>query len=356
MNREEFLTICNSLGAPGRGWQSAAVEKARSLGFSLSQPTLSQAYRNELQSITTRTAQIMRALGAGIASGEISPGATKDNSNVSVSAEGFAVYTDPDQDREDSEIMEEVADRFQTFEECVEQVLCKNRRGALVSGPAGCGKSHCIEKYEPDANGTFSLVTGDISPIGLYKKLYSAMDNGVIVFDDCDGVFDDDTKLNLLKGALDCKTPGKPKWISWLKESRYLIDKDEEKIPQTFDFQGRILFMTNIDFDREIERGTRLAPHLRALVDRTGYMSLGLHSKRRRLLWLQHVCSTAPLLEQNGVSDPKDQAEIMEFIVDNVNRWRTVNLRLAAKMCHYFTDQPKKWKKHATAFEMKPKR
>lgn len=356
MNREEFVTICNSLGAPNRGWQSAAVEKARALGFSLSQPTLSQAYRNENQKITTRTAQIMRALAAAIASGEITPGAVKDKSNVTVTSEGVAVYKDPDDERSDDEIMEEIADRFTTFEECVEQVVCKNRTGALVSGPAGCGKSHCIGKYEPDANGEFVPITGEISAIGLYKQMYKVRYGGVLVFDDCDGVFDDDTKLNLLKGALDCKTPGTPKWVSWMKESRALVDEDGEKIERTFDFQGRILFMTNVDFEREIERGTRLAPHLKALVDRTGYMSLGLHSKRRRMLWVKHVCTTSPLLENNGVSDPGAQAAIMDFIVDNQDQWRTLNLRLATKLCQYMVNQPDKWEKHARAFEMKARR
>jgi hypothetical protein len=127
----------------------------------------------------------------------------------------------------------------------------------------------------------YELIKGDISSINLYKALHRAADGGVLCFDDCDSVFKDETTLNLLKAALEVLPPGKARKICWLKESNTLINED---IPNSIDFQGRILFLTNVDFEREAESGSKKAEHVKALMSRSGHMSLGLFSKRRNRL------------------------------------------------------------------------
>lgn len=347
MSHDEFVSICNALGAPNRGWQKNLCQKAKELGVAISQPTISLNYNNKDRNISATVAHTMRTLADAIGSGHLPTG-----SNAAPTVGAQITYKDPDDDLTDEEIMDDIRSRFTTFHECIEAVVCGSRLGCLVSGPPGCGKSHGVSQFADRSRGKFVSITGDISPVNLYKKLYEVKDNGVVVFDDCDAVFADETKLNLLKGALDLKKPGESRNISWLKESRALVDELGEPIEKTFDFQGRVLFMTNIDFDREIERGTKISEHLKAFQDRTGYMTLGLHSKRRRMLRIIQVCQDSTIMEENGVSDPTMKNEILEFVRENRDRWRNLNLRLIVKLCGYRTDTPTKWEKHAKELEM----
>jgi len=61
------------------------------------------------------------------------------------------------------------------------------------------------------------------------------------VFDDCDAVLKDPVALNLLKGALD--SYGK-RIISWN------ADMKDDDLPRSFNFEGRVIFISNMDQDR----------------------------------------------------------------------------------------------------------
>jgi len=362
MNHEEFLAICNgSLGAPARGWQKAVCEKAGRLGHSLSQPTISLLYNkgehDPNKKVTAGVARIFRALQEAIASGDMEAGVgpQTQTSNVVVNATGQVVYKDPDDDKTDDELIEEMKLSRETFDECVEQVVCGTRKSVLVSGPPGCGKSHIVRKYEDHANGLYKPVTGAITAPELFKLLYQIKDGGVAAFDDCDSIFSDEESLNLLKGALNPTSKGESNFISWLKMTKGMNDEDGAPIEKTFDFQGRILFMTNIDFERAIARGTKISKHLEALMDRSGYMTLGLHSRRRRLLWVEYVSRNSSIMEDNGVEDEATKEEILAFIREHMKSWRNLSLRLIPQLANYRLNVPMKWERHAKSLLMKSK-
>ena len=63
-----------------------------------------------------------------------------------------------------------------------------------------------------------------------------------IIFDDCDSVLKDAVSLNLLKGALDSYDK---RTISWLQKG--FID---DKLPNSFEFQGNIIFISNMSSDK----------------------------------------------------------------------------------------------------------
>ena len=80
----------------------------------------------------------------------------------------------------------------------------------IVSGPPGVGKSHGVEEVldryaTTGVDGrakTHEVIKGATSAIGLYCKLYKNADKGkVVVFDDCDSIFNDELSLNILKGS-----------------------------------------------------------------------------------------------------------------------------------------------------------
>jgi hypothetical protein len=126
-------------------------------------------------------------------------------------------------------------------------------------------------------------VSGSISAVGLYQALWYTRNGGILVLDDVDDVFRDETALNLLKGALDSSPV---RTISWRKEARWL---DENGIPDRFEFKGHVVFLTNIDFETIIQSGKRDAEHFKALIDRSMYLCLTLRTRRDFMIRIRQV-------------------------------------------------------------------
>jgi hypothetical protein len=176
--------------------------------------------------------------------------------------------------------------RYSALERMADRLVVGEIPSLIVSGPPGLGKSYtlkgAIDRHAGDVddenvfgNRVMDWVGGSISSVGLYKALSACRDGGVLVLDDCDDVFRDEVSLNLLKVALDSS---KERVVSWRKESTWLITDD---IPDRFDFQGHVCFITNIDFEAAIQTGRRDAEHFKALIDRSMYLCLTLRTRPR---------------------------------------------------------------------------
>jgi hypothetical protein len=207
-------------------------------------------------------------------------------------------------------------------------------RAMIVTGPAGIGKSHGVslqmEKasmFDRLANKKvrFEVVKGAMSGIGLFAKLYKFSDaKNVLVFDDCD-IWEDQDAINVLKGALDS---GKTRRISWNKDSRILRD---EGIPNTFNFNGSIIFITNKSFDAK--KAGKMQPHLDALQSRCHFLDLTVDSERDKMLRIKQVHRDADggLFADYDFSQEQTD-EIMSFISDNHSKLREVSLRMCLKI------------------------
>ena len=122
----------------------------------------------------------------------------------------------------DEETIERLRERFDMLEDMTRATKKGDVRAMIVSGPPGVGKSHGVEKVLGkhdliatlgDRPAKYEVVKGAMSAIGLYCKLYKMADKGkVVVFDDCDSIFNDELSLNILKAALDSK---KKRTINW---------------------------------------------------------------------------------------------------------------------------------------------
>jgi hypothetical protein len=156
----------------------------------------------------------------------------------------------------------------------------------------------------------------------------------VLVFDDCDTILFDDVALNLLKGALDS---GKSRRISWLSESRVLKD---EGIPNSFNFKGSVIFITNLKFDKM--KSQKLKDHLDALQSRCHYLDLTLDTMRDKLLRIKQIASTGALFQDMDISEAGTD-EIIAFMDKNQNRLREMSLRMAIKIAQLYKSFPLKW-------------
>ncbi len=152
-----------------------------------------------------------------------------------------------------------INERFGFVEKLVNMVASGVQPSAVITGEGGLGKTYTVTKTL-EANGykdisdladfqvgtiintrkCFTMVKGYSTAKGLYRTLFEN-NKSIIVFDDCDAVLKDPVALNLLKGALD--SYGK-RIISWNADMR------DDDLPRSFNFEGRVIFISNMDQDR----------------------------------------------------------------------------------------------------------
>jgi hypothetical protein len=152
-----------------------------------------------------------------------------------------------------------INERFSFVEKLVTMVASSIQPSAVITGEGGLGKTYTVTKtleahgYKDISDladfqvGTiintrkcFTMVKGFSTAKGLYRTLFEN-NKSIIVFDDCDAVLKDPVALNLLKGALD--SYGK-RVISWNADMR------DDDLPRSFNFEGRVIFISNMDQDR----------------------------------------------------------------------------------------------------------
>ena len=247
----------------------------------------------------------------------------------------------------DDEIMTRLANRFEILDDMTRAVKAGKVRSMIVTGPPGVGKSFGVEKVlskhdllanvaQDEKLKKYEVVKGAMSALGLYAKLFAYKDaKSILVFDDCDSVLLDDLSLNILKAALDS---GSKRMIHWNTDSRLLAN---EGIPNSFEFQGGAIFITNIKFENV--RSKKLRDHLEALESRCHYLDLTIDTEREKLLRIKQVVRDADMLAKYDMDDAA-KAEVVDFIMLNAKKMRELSLRMVLKVADIRVSMPGKWK------------
>ena len=247
----------------------------------------------------------------------------------------------------DDEIMERLRTRFNILDDMTRAVKKGDVRAMIVTGPPGVGKSFGVEKVlakhdmfatvaQDEKLKKYEVVKGAMSAIGLYSKLFEYSDKkSILVFDDCDSVLLDDLSLNILKAALDSS---KKRMIHWNTDSRLLRS---EGVPNSFEFKGGAIFITNIKFDNV--RSKKLRDHLEALESRCHYLDLTIDTEREKILRIKQVVTECGMLDDYEFTDLEKQV-LIDFVDDNKKKLRELSLRTVLKIADLKRSMPSNWR------------
>jgi hypothetical protein len=246
----------------------------------------------------------------------------------------------------DEEIIERLRQRFDILDDMTRAVKKGAVRAMIVTGPPGVGKSFGVEAVlarhdvfadvaQNEKLKKYEVVKGAMSALGLYSKLYQYSDaKNILVFDDCDSVLLDDLSLNILKAALDTS---KKRMIHWNTDSHMLR---KEGIPDSFEFKGGAIFITNIKFDHV--KSKKLRDHLEALESRCHYLDLTIDTEREKILRIKQIVRDGML--DSYEFEPWAVEELLDFTMANSNKMRELSLRTILKLADLRKSFPDRWK------------
>lgn len=301
----------------------------------------------------------------------------------------FAVTDLPETD--DSETHEEAAARialkYDAMERYADRIVAGKTPSLIISGPPGMGKSWTLEHSlkhsnrrkhdgvtpivseiiqtdaagnemfhedetpiykEGDASEYYDRIAGTCSAPGLYHSCWNMRNGGLVVLDDCDSVFEQIDTINLLKIATDSSDK---RVLSWRKKSSWLADY---QIPNSFEFKGHIVFLTNIDFEKEIERKNKAQEHFKALVDRSCYLCLTLRTQRDFMIRIRSIAEGPQgMLQRIHGFSPAEEATCLNFIEENKRYFYNLSLRLVGQVADEMKGNPGNWQRDIKATKMR---
>lgn len=232
--------------------------------------------------------------------------------------------------------------RFQVLDIMCAGVIQGNVRGLIVSGAAGIGKTFTFERelvaaQERGEIGNLEHVKGKLTPLFLFKTLYENRNPGdVVLLDDCDSVFSDETALNILKAALDSSDE---RWLTYGSATKWL---EENNVESKFLFEGSIIFITNLDFDSMIAADNKMSPHYSALISRSTYLDLAIHSRLEIMVRVQQIATSTNLMSTLGVG-VETATQIVAFCWENYSKMREISIRTLVKIASYVRIAPDQW-------------
>jgi hypothetical protein len=245
----------------------------------------------------------------------------------------------------DESIMTRLRERFDILDDMTRAVKKGDVRAMIVTGPPGVGKSFGVEKVlakhdvfadvaQNEKLKKYEVVKGAMSALGLYSKLYNYSDKkNILVFDDCDSVLLDDLSLNILKAALDTSAK---RMIHWNTDSHMLR---KEGIPDSFEFKGGAIFITNIKFDHV--KSKKLRDHLEALESRCHYLDLTIDTEREKILRIKQIVRDGMLDKYEFEEGAVEQ--LLDFTMSNSKRMRELSLRTIIKLADLRKSFPDRW-------------
>jgi hypothetical protein len=240
--------------------------------------------------------------------------------------------------RTDAEILTDISQRFDILSLLTKGTTAHNIRAMVVTGAPGVGKTYTVEQILEQSKVPHEIVRGSLSAINLYMLAYKFRKPGnVIVLDDADSIFNDEEALNILKALCDTSATRK---VSYMKEAQQLLAED---IPKSFEFNGAMIFISNLDFQTFVDEGrNKYAQHFEALMSRSLYLDLRLHNRDELGVWVNHIAQNGKIFDRENVPQNLRQP-ILSFLNTHRNNLRELSIRTLMKSCQLAKGNPSNW-------------
>ena len=163
----------------------------------------------------------------------------------------------------------------------------ENKRGLLIVGSQGIGKTFNTIAYLTKKNVNFEYLRGHITPLAFYIKLHNN-NNSLFVLDDIVSLLKNDDIVSILLGALD-----KDGLVEWTSSQKIV------EIPDRFKFNGKIIIIAN-KLSKEDD------PFVQAIIDRCIVFEFVM-SREKKVSLLYEMAKYKKL-----------PFELVDFLVDNL--------------------------------------
>jgi hypothetical protein len=216
-----------------------------------------------------------------------------------------------------------VSDCYTELDVNTEMVLQKKSYGCIVEGKGGTGKTYrilnqCIKAVTEEH---IAYIDSFTTPTAVYVALYENRDKDVLIFDDCADMMNNGKILAMLKGALWHVNDGKTRIVSYLTTKP---PKDEygDELPRNFEFDGRIIIITNYLKDDN--------PHVKAVLSRVNRVLVEV--PRKELLKI--LCQVVK--KSHGTLNVFEREECVDFLeVNTNNQTEELNIRTLLRVMDY---------------------
>lgn len=249
--------------------------------------------------------------------------------------------------RSDDEVFDTIMSRFTVYNKMCIAATEDAITALIVSGAAGIGKSYTAEwalDYAKENTGIrYKIIRGAVNALDLYEQAFHYSNpREVIVLDDADRIFDDEDGLNLLKCLLDTSVERKVNWMT--DHPRF---KGTDALPKEFTYKGAMIFLTNKNFQEYIDANYgRYVEHMQALMSRSIYLDLKMHSRREVMIWTRYLVLHNQILQRIGCTEPQEK-EAISWLEKNQGDLRELSIRTAIKLGKFMKMNDTNWERVA---------
>jgi len=217
-------------------------------------------------------------------------------------------------------------DVFKAIELNTLQVAKGSSNALIITGMSGVGKSFVVKStinsagLEKDVD--YYIIKGTTTTAGLYEVLFIHRKK-LIIFDDCDSVFEEKDSVMVLDAALDTEEVREVSRMTknttfnsiGMSDSE-MKDKYEEtgKLPNRFEFTGKIIFISNMSEDK-------FSP---ALISRSLHVEVNLNRKELYDRMSEIMKSICPDVE---LKKKEEALKYLKYITDNYPTKFDMNIR-----------------------------
>lgn len=274
------------------------------------------------------------------------------------------------------EALDKHYDRLRRY---IKMVTRGEGRSLIVNGDAGMGKteftSDIIEEYAEQSKSVCGFLSGTLSAVDLYARLYHHRKEGqVLVIDDTDKILENTESLEVLKAATDNKKNPK---LTWGKA--YSSHLNKMNVQTEFDYHGKVIIITNKMLRTAPDNNPTITQQrVQPLMSRVNYFRAGLPNNQWKIEAIKMFASGKKsehsdtiyelrcarhirdvetddtlesiridpnILSDKPVSDRQKQIldEIIEFMENHQDELRELSFRTVANIIEIRNQEPDYW-------------